>query len=71
MCFWLGFEVVLVWSWISLVKRAKNATFLFKPDALCLGEGQESSFRLLSLCLGEDKLRLDEGKLRLGEGPSR
>ena len=52
------------------VKRAKNTTFLFKPDALCLSEGQVSSFWLLSLHLGEDKLHLGEG-LHLSEGSSR
>ena len=35
------------------MKRAKNATFLFKPDALRLGEGQMSSFWLLSLRLSK------------------
>ena len=42
-------------------------TFLFKLDILRLGEGQVSSFWLLSLRLGEGKLRLNEG-LHLGEG---
>ena len=51
--FEVGFEFVLVWSWICLVKRAKNATFLFNLDArhpsprrrvLRLDGGQVSSF---------------------------
>ena len=49
------------------MKRAKNVAFLFKPDALRLGEGQVSSFWMMSLCLGEGKLRLGEGLSRLGE----
>ena len=43
-----------------MVKRAKNATFLYKPEALRLGEGQVSTFWLMSLRLGEEKLRLCE-----------
>ena len=41
-----------------MVKKAKNATLLCKPDTLRLGEGQVSTFWVMSIRLGEGKLRL-------------
>ena len=38
-------------------KWAKNATFMLKPDVLCLGEGQVSSIQMLFLRLGEPEAR--------------
>ena len=61
--------MVLFWVGNCNVKKAKNATLLCKPDTLRLGEGQVSTFWLMSLCLGEGKLCLSEG-LHLGEGLS-
>ena len=47
------FDLVLFWVGNCMVKKAKNATLLCKPDALRLSEGQVSTFWLMSLRLGE------------------